>query len=102
MMRMMVGNQRGGVGKTTTALSWRAVLPIALRTLLVDADPQGSISSVLKLRPEHYLADFLLKRLHLRDCVVNVRTGLDVLCGGRTTNRCRTTGHQRGSAGTAF
>ena len=86
MMRMMVGNQRGGVGKTTTALSLaRSFSDRGLRTLLVDADPQGSISSVLKLRPEHYLADFLLKRLHLRDCVVNVRPGLDVLCGGRTT-----------------
>ena len=86
MMRMMVGNQRGGVGKTTTALSLaRSFADRGLRTLLVDADPQGSISSVLKLRPEHYLADFLLKRLHLRDCVVNVREGLDVLCGGRTT-----------------
>ena len=86
MMRMMVGNQRGGVGKTTTALSLaRSFADRGLRTLLVDADPQGSISSVLKLRPEHYLADFLLKRLHLRDCVLNVRERLDVLCGGRTT-----------------
>ena len=55
------------------------------RTLLIDADPQGSVSSVLKLRPEHYLADFLLKQLHLRDCVVNVQDHLDILCGGRTT-----------------
>jgi len=55
------------------------------RTLLIDADPQGSISSVLKLRPEHYLADFLLKQLHLRDCVMKLSDSLDVLCGGRTT-----------------
>jgi chromosome partitioning protein len=82
----MVGNQRGGVGKTTTALNLaRCFSDRGLRTLLIDADPQGSVSSVLKLRPEHYLADFLLKQLHLRECVVNVTDGLDVLCGGRTT-----------------
>jgi chromosome partitioning protein len=86
MMRLMVGNQRGGVGKTTTALNLaRCFSDRGLRTLLIDADPQGSVSSVLKLRPEHYLADFLLKQLHLRDCVVNVNERLDVLCGGRTT-----------------
>jgi chromosome partitioning protein len=86
MMRLMVGNQRGGVGKTTTALNLaRCFADRGLRTLLVDADPQGSISSVLKLRPEFYLADFLLKQLHLRDCVLKVSDKLDVLCGGRTT-----------------
>src|SRR4051794_14715251 len=86
MMRLMVGNQRGGVGKTTTALNLaRCFSDRGLRTLLIDADPQGSVSSVLKLRPEHYLSDFLLKQLHLRDCVLNVHERLDVLCGGRTT-----------------
>ena len=86
MIRLMVGNQRGGVGKTTTALTLaRCFADRGLRTLLIDADPQGSISSVLKLRPEHYLADFILKQLHLRDCVVKIREHLDVLCGGRTT-----------------
>jgi chromosome partitioning protein len=86
MIRLMVGNQRGGVGKTTTALTLaRCLADRNLRTLLIDADPQGSIASVLKLRPEYYLADFLLKQLHLRECVMNVRPNLDVLCGGRTT-----------------
>jgi chromosome partitioning protein len=86
MMRLMVGNQRGGVGKTTTALNLaRCFSDRGFRTLLIDADPQGSVSSVLKLRPEHYLADFLLKQLHLRDCVLKVHDRLDVLCGGRTT-----------------
>jgi len=86
MMRLMVGNQRGGVGKTTTAMTLaRCFADRGFRTLLIDADPQGSISSVLKLRPEHYLADFLLKQLHLRDCVMKLSDSLDVLCGGRTT-----------------
>ncbi len=68
-----VVNQKGGVGKTTTAVNLAASIAAAeRRTLLIDMDPQGNASSGVGARPgtsERTVYDLLIGQSSLREIV---------------------------------
>jgi chromosome partitioning protein len=71
---MAVANQKGGVGKTTTAVNLGAALAeLGYRTLVVDLDPQGNATTGLGINPRNLEAsvyDVIMHDAPLEDCIV--------------------------------
>ncbi|HUR78905.1 MAG TPA: AAA family ATPase [Acidimicrobiales bacterium] len=68
-----VANQKGGVGKTTTAVNLGAGLAeLGFRVLIIDLDPQGNATTGLGINQrnlEHSVYDVLLHDVALDDCI---------------------------------
>lgn len=72
-------NQKGGVGKTTSALSIGAGLSkLGQRVLLVDFDAQASLTFAMQIKPKRGIYEALIADCTVKDVIVK-QSGYDIL-----------------------
>src|SRR5207247_1091782 len=83
---LVVSNQKGGVGKTTTAISVGAALvEQGERVLIVDLDPQANATSGLGISkaPPNPIYGLILKELPIDESIIPTGIpGLDIIPSG--------------------
>ena len=86
MKTIAIVNQKGGVGKTTTAVTLAHGLAASgRRVLLVDLDAQGNVADVLGMKKRPGLYEFLIEGEPARAIFWSERDNLYVVPGDKTT-----------------
>ena len=83
MTTIVMANQKGGVGKTTTAIALAsALLNKGYRVLVIDSDPQGNLTAALGINPDTVpgLMDMLCDDAVISDVLIKTFAGDCVPC----------------------
>lgn len=92
MKTIAIANQKGGVGKTATAVNLGAALRTAhrMRVLLIDLDAQSNASQWLvgsSGEKGRSIYDVMMRQVKLSDCILKTESGLDLIPSNlRTAN----------------
>lgn len=90
MMIISFANQKGGVGKTTTAVTLgHALAQRGHRTLIVDTDPQGHVALALGLEKAPGLYNLILDECGLRQAAQTARPNLWIIPGDKRTEKAQ-------------
>jgi chromosome partitioning protein len=91
LRKICVINQKGGVGKTTTAVNLAAGLSRENRSvLLIDLDPQGNVGTSLKTEIKKDVFDLLFNNADPFECIVKMGKNLDVIPSKETLTKAET------------
>ncbi len=90
MTILTIANQKGGVGKTTTAVTLAHGLAMAgHRTLLADLDPQGHVAFALGVSKAPGLYRLVVEDEPISSVAVHARENLDIVPGDKKTEKAK-------------